>query len=477
VKDVKFINLRTYTHYTIGMGIGNEISRAKDALSKGHDGVAISDQMSLAGSVSLINFAKSQKVPVVIGVDFNITEDASIKNAMDKFSRVLLIAKNKTGLTNLNKLVTMASKLNRFYYKPRIGINDLIENKEGIIVVSGDVNSIFVKNDSKDKNKGLTQDILSEMLGEEKSSVSSESMVERFKSEFGDDLYLEISLLDSSWEWSDKKKEWEPIGINKQEALNLKKMELAKKYGIKTVITYPSYMENPELKMAQDIALSNSYHGRSGWVFNEVFSTKTKEEIVSLRDMIAPYIDDQTLFYSMNNTFEIGEKCAGVTYNKKPILPKVDYSKLMNDEERASTAEFIKDLLSKNNNPDLECLVNQALDGDDALMATFKVLREKKRMKFDDKEYLERLVRELCVIQRNGIIQLCDYFLVLVIIGKFVKDNKDKGFMQGPGRGSAAGCLVSWGLGIVDVDPIKWGLLFERFLVKERIGTFIYEGL
>lgn len=155
-----------------------------------------------------------------------------------------------------------------------------------------------------------------------------------------------------------------------------------------------------------------------------------------------------------------------------PHLPSIKYEESVvnqGDEWELKFQEVKKQVESLH--PGMYELFEVA-EEDISLKTSLKIMIRNEKVDFKNKVHLERLNEELRVIQRNGIIKLCDYFLLLEDVTHFVRSN---GFLRGFGRGSGAGSLVAYALDITDCDPIHFDLLFERFLTKERVGKLNFE--
>jgi DNA polymerase III alpha subunit len=172
------------------------------------------------------------------------------------------------------------------------------------------------------------------------------------------------------------------------------------------------------------------------------------------------------------NTVEVLNKCKNLTLEFEPILPKIKHEENpVNKNENLEKKLNVLKGSFEGIDDEFVSLIKLS-ESDDAFRTALKIIIKNKKVDFTNDQYRERLIFEIKTIQRNGIIKLIDYFLLLEDVTNFVRSN---GHMKGPGRGSAGGSLFAYALDITDVDPIKYNLLFSRFLAKDRIGTMDFE--
>jgi DNA polymerase-3 subunit alpha len=390
----------------------------------GYTSCPLTDHGSLASAHQFIKSCESKGIKPIIGNEIYVCKQhSSIKNEENrKLEHMVLLAKNKSGYFNLVKLTSAANSYDSFYYKPRLSLNELVPFKGSLIAFTGHPGSIvgnILCGDNllscvniEDGSKLITDDIM---------TAAREKLIE-IKNIFGDDLYLEIQLFDS---------ERCPGFICLANALR----QLGKELDIKCIACIDAHYVKQEDAEIQRIALCSSLkmkmkdvtdklrHGEDvpmGGFFksdqyyihtldNLLRCGNTQEEIGNLK-----LIEDQTESYSLEH---------------KPRLPQFSYEE-----------------------DDYDLLVRKCREG----------WKRRLTNTWDKKLYGDRVKMELRTIRRT---KLASYFLILADCINFMKE---RGYLIGSGRGSSAGSLVCYLLGITEVDPIKHNLIFERFMNPAR---------
>ena len=346
----------------------------------------------------------------IIGCEFNVCKDHTNKSVKDYGSRWVFLAKNKNGYQNLIKLASIAYTQG-FYYLPRIDRALVEKYHEDVIVLSGghmgEISNLIL-------NVGETQ--------------AEESLL-WWKSLFGEDLYLEINR----------------HGLESEDVLNEVLLRFADKHGVKLIASNNSYYVNREDAVAHDVllcvkegALVNTPIGkgmgkRFGFENNEYYFKSPQE----MKQLFADI--PQAIF----NIQEIVDKCEAYSLSREVLLPKFDIPEAfidpMDDELGTKNGEngFLRHLA-------YEGAARRYGEISDAIR--------------------ERMDFELKTIENTG---YPGYFL---IVQDFCTEARKMGVSVGPGRGSAAGSVVAYCTGITNVDPIKYDLLFERFLNPDRIS-------
>ena len=463
LSSIKFVNLHSHSHFSLLDGVGTVRDHITECMKKGHSGVCITDHGVMTGCIQLyrlsndMGFAnklgKFNKIPIVVGSELYITEDIQKREPDNKYNHITVYAKDKIGYKNLSELTSIGSKEDHFYSRPRIGKSELFSKKSGLIVTSGCFIGMIPQ--SIYKKTGREEDILLE-----------------FKREFGDDFYIEIHLSNINKKWDKTLKKHVEQSFNPQELVNVRLIELAKKHDIKMIICQDSHMPKKEHHFVQSIMIWNSPSGKDGWHFPDAYYTMSVEDMYEKCRDNAPYISDEDFIHGCTNTIEILEKCGKLNLDFKPILPKIDYdSHYVNKIESLERKIKILESSFLDIDPEFYEIIRLS-ETDPALRAAIKVIIKNKKIDLTDDRYRSRIIFEIKTIQRNGIIKLIDYFMLLEDVTNFVKNNN---FLRGPGRGSAGGSLFAYALDITDVDPIKYDLLFSRFLTKERIGSMEFD--
>jgi DNA polymerase III alpha subunit len=469
---IPFVNLRTFSHYSMLLAVGTPEEHLKAAKAAGHSGVAIADNVSMAGSIQLHKLAKDNNFPCVIGAHLYVTEDLNVRDPDHKYDRLLVFVQSWQGYQNLCQLVTAASLEDHLYYRPRVSFEELFKFKEGLIISTSDASSPF-------GHSILNAD------GRER------ELLQLFKKEFGENLYCEISLADQGHRWNKDLRAFVPED-NKQEIVNKRMLELAKELGVVSYLTMPSYMPRKDQYMIQKIVISNSPTGKDGWHFHEPQYTMSLPELYARKEMIAPYISDELFTELCKNSVQVLEKAQDFKPIFKPLLLKIDYAEhaLNKDPELekkmllmekyfskvdpdfaemlALTRENKKIQLASKLFPELADKLEE-FTKDDALRLSLKVIFDLKKVDLLDETSRKRITREFKVIQRNGVFRFCDYFLPLEDVVRFHREN---GYERGFGRGSGGSSIICYGMDISDVDPIPYVLDFDRFVTLERLGRF-----
>lgn len=453
--EIKFVNPVSHSHFSIPYGVGNVKMHLKQAKKLGHAGYCLTDIGSLAGMMDGFKYSKElEKFPFAFGAELNIIDSLENRDKVHRYFNIVCIAKNMEGYKNLCRLISESGKPDHFYYKPRISLEELIEKKEGLIVLSGNMRSMIAESIIKKSNQ-------------------EDTLIEIFKTFFQDDFYIQLNYMPQNFTFDWKKKDWIDVGFDPQALVNERLIELSKKHNVKTLLNQNAFMPESHFKLQQDILLSNheEFKGK-GYAEKNIYCLKSVEEMYDEISKKCPYISDELFVDSCKNSIELINKAKNIKLNFKPALPKINYdeNEVNLDIHHEENFYKVKDVVAGSS----ESMLNMfdLAEKDAALKTTIKIIIKNDKVDFAKPEYMNRLAFELKVIQRNGVIQLLDYFLLLEDVTHFVyKINKSRGY----GRGSGAGSLLAFSLGITDVDPLEYGLLFERFLTKERIGKLVFE--
>jgi DNA polymerase-3 subunit alpha len=421
-----FAHLRNHTTYSILNSTTDVIELVKFAADMKLPAVGITDTGNLMAAFHFVTAvgnhnAKMKKeaetagaefkpMKAVLGSEIYVCRDHTDKTTKDNGFLIPFFAKNKQGYKNLSMLSSI-SHTDGFYYVPRIDKNVLLAHKEDLIVTSG----------------SLSGEIPSLLLNV--GELQAEEAVVWWKSQFGSDFYFEINR----------------HGLPEEDHLNAFLLEMAKKYDIKYFASNNTYYLKKEEAEAHDFLLcikdnakKNEPIGRGhGYRFgfpNDEFYFKSPEEMQALFADIPEAIDTIS---------EIIEKIEPFELKRDILLPEFEIPEQFRDERDA------KDHGKRGENGYLRHL---AFEG------------AKKRYGEITEEIRNRLDFELETIRNTG---YPGYFL---IVQDLIAAARKMGVWVGPGRGSAAGSLVAYTIGITNIDPLKYGLLFERFLNPERIS-------
>jgi DNA polymerase-3 subunit alpha len=416
---MSYVGLHVHTHYSLFDGIATPQEYVDRAASLGMPAIAITDHGSLSGHREMFRAAKEKGIKPILGIEGYITrdrldhEDKKAKNdPLDlNYNHLIILAKNDIGLENLNKLNEIGWT-EGFFKKPRIDWKVLEQYKEGLIITSGCLSGVLAKAIESDN------------------FAYAKEHIKWCKETFGDDYYIEVMPHN-------------PAEINN--AL----LELADEFGVKPVVTPDCHHSDPSQKEIQELKLIlNSYANKT----EKDVTYEESKEYDNLMDRL-DYLYGAERQMSFNK-FEIHLLSDEEMHNamKAQGIDREDMYEatieIMNKIEEYSIKDH-QDLLPvqyKDPNGELYELAMAGL----------------KERGIDSQEYIDRLDEEMKVIQDKN---FGPYFLV---VRSMIAWAKKEDIMVGPGRGSAAGSLLCYALGITDIDPIKHGLLFFRFINPER---------
>ena len=456
LEKIQFVNFHAHTAFSILDGVGTVKDHLSESIAKGHQGCCITDHGVMSGCLPLYNLAKDKDflkkagrdkpVPIAMGSELYITRDINEKNPENKYNHITVLAKNQIGYKNLCFLTSVASKEDHFYSRPRIGLQELLDHKEGLIVTSG----CFI---------GMIPQAIHRDTGEE------DDLVEMFKKEFGEDFYLEIHITDISRKWDKTLKKHVNQGFNPQEKVNVRLIELSKKYNVKTIIAQDSHMPKKEHHFIQSIMIWNSPSGKEGWHFADAYYMMSVEEMYKKSQKVTPYIDDDLFLKSCANTMEILDKCKDCKLEFEPLLPTMQYESHPVNADPALHKELDSKLAElevyyKETDKDFARLLEISHE-DFALRTALKVIVSNKKVDISNDEARHRLTHEINTIQRNGILKLIDYFMLLEDVTKFVRDS-------GHARGFGRGCLTEDALVLTKESGYK---KIKDVIVGEHVYT------
>jgi len=413
LKPSDFVHLHNHTHHSLLDGL-TKIPDLVDMVKKmGMEAVAITDHGTMSGSIELYKSAIEAGVKPIIGLEAYVATRSRFDRdpAKDKLRyHITLLAMNNKGYQNLMRLSSLAN-LEGMYYKPRID-HDLLEKyNEGIIVLSGCSSGELgenLRNDNYEKAKEIAQ---------------------WYKSVFGDRYYLEMQNHD----WEVQKK------INKYLA------KLSVDINVPLVISNDGHYLLKEDQDAHEILLcvgTGSFLSDT----NRMSLSEFDLHVTNPSEIIAKWGDEFP--EAILNTKKIADRCnvsldlGGILI---PTFPTPD---------GLSEKEYLDKLVYRG--------LAWRYGGISREQAM--TLDIKKAKKIIPKSVLERANYELDVVDKMG---FDGYFL---IVQDFINWGKDRGIIFGPGRGSAAGSIIAYSLRITELDPLKYNLLFERFLNPDRIS-------
>jgi len=431
LEDAEFSHLHNHSQFSILQSTISIHDLVQAAATQKMNAVAITDHANMMGAFHFIKEIKAnnsavkqrnaealekgepaleQEIKPIIGCEFFVCEDHTNKNVKDYGYQMVLLAKNKKGYHNLAKLSSIAYT-NGFYYVPRIDRKLIQQYKDDIIVLTG---NLYGEVSGKILNVGENQ---------------AEEALLWWKDQFGNDLYLEIMR----------------HGQEDEDRVNQVLLEFAKKHHVKLIATNNTYYEAKEDANAHDILLcvkdgekQATPIGRGrGYRYglpNQEYYFKSQNEMKALFKEVPEAIV---------NIQEVVDKIEAYELARDVLLPKFDIPaefKVTEDETDAGKR------------------------GENAYLRHITYKGAEKRYPELTPEIKERIDFELQTIENSG---YPGYFL---IVEDFIREARNMDVSVGPGRGSAAGSVVAYCLKITNIDPLKYDLLFERFLNPDRVS-------
>jgi DNA polymerase-3 subunit alpha len=397
-------------------GLNSPADLVKAAKDAGQHAIAITDHGTLSSHRDFQIACKEQGIKPILGVEAYISPtdrfDRSSKTdkSIQAYNHIILLAKNKKGLENINTLQELAWN-EGFYHKPRIDREILNEYKQGIIVLSGCLNGLI--------SKAIERGDFSE----------AKITLKDFQKNFGEDFYVEVQ--------SHNPKE-----------VNEKLLELADELKIKAVATGDAHFAKGEDKVLEEAMLILSTNPK----MDKEADFDMSRQMTNMLDRFNYLYPDRRISFQDYNLFiQTHDEISTDFYNAG--IQRTDiYSNTMEIADKIEDYDFYRalDLLPVPKTNADEKLKELAYEG------------LKSKGLHENINYIERVEEELKIIKDK---KFASYFLVIADMINWAKTNS---IMVGPGRGSAAGSLVCYSLGITDVDPIKYDLLFFRFINPDR---------
>ncbi|MGI9404577.1 MAG: DNA polymerase III subunit alpha, partial [Hyphomicrobium sp.] len=412
----KFVHLKVHSAYSLLEGALTIPALAKLAVAHGFPALGLSDSNNLSGALEFSDKLAAAGIQPIIGVTLNVDfeeneaetiERSGTQVAVSGDGLVALFAMSEAGYANLLKLVSGAHLASADVAQPYITVAALAAHAEGLIALTGGPDGPFDK-----------------ALREAQCDLA-EARLARLQSIFDDRLYVELQR----------------HGLKIEHEVEPQLLRLAYAHKIPIVATNEAYFNSPDDYEAHDALLCIA-EGR--YVVEDDRRRVTPEHALKSSGQIAEVFFD--LPEALENTIEIAKRCAFRPKARKPILPRFvaagdDVSET--EQSRLEAAE----------------LRRQAEAGLKERLAASPPAPG-----FNTADYEKRLAYEIDIISR---MKFAGYFL---IVADFIKWAKSHSIPVGPGRGSGAGSLVAWSLTITDLDPLRFGLLFERFLNPERLS-------
>ncbi len=465
-----FIHLHVHTYYSILDGQSPVEKLVDKAVANGMRGMAITDHGNMFGVKELFNYCnkingklKDQgKEPFkpIFGCEMYVARRTKADHVKEKGDaggyHLIVLAKNYHGYKNLIKLVSRAW-VDGFYSKPRTDRADLEKYHEDLIVcsacIAGEVPAKILKGDIP----------------------GAREAIEWHKRVFGDDYYLELQRHEVKDPNQRANRETFPL----QQRANKEILKLAKEYGIKVVCTNDCHFVDQENAEAHDhllcLSTGKELNDPTRMLYSKQEWFKTREEMNEIFSDVPE---------ALSNTLEILDKVDTYSIDHSPIMPffpiPAEFGTEEDTRKRISPEELFREFTTDENGKEIMSHEEaekkiKKLGGIDKLYRIKFEADYLAKLAYDGAKRLygeplsdevhERVKFELHIMKTMG---FPGYFL---IVQDFINSAQDElGVMVGPGRGSAAGSVVAYCLGITKIDPIKYDLLFERFLNPDRIS-------
>ena len=460
-----FVHLHVHTQYSILDGASSIKGIIKRAKELGMPALAITDHGNMFGVKEFHDAAVREGIKPIIGCEVYVVKNHREKDKDEKAGdHLILLAKNLTGYHNLVKIVSY-SWLDGFYYKPRIDKELLRRHREGLICCSACLGG------------ELPQSIMFGNPGD------PDRVVGEFREIFGDDYYLEMQLHPTG-DMRDREV------CDNQRKVNARILDLAAKHGIKYIASNDVHFILAEDAEAHDrlICLNTGRDlddpNRMKYTFQEYL--KSEEEMAAL------FPDNPE---ALATTLEIVGKVEEYSLAHAPLMPvfpipedfhidpaalKETLARSVHDgdkdteEQRTANEELRQQILAA---PSAEDFVAahpeyaEKLDTAKQFRYLEHLTYEGARKRYCD-EHSPELSGEVCerIRYELGTMEWMGYPGYFLIVWDLIRAAREMGVAVGPGRGSAAGSVVAYALGITNIDPIKYDLLFERFLNPDRIS-------
>lgn len=455
-----WVPLHVHSQYSILDALASVEAIAEKASEFKMPAVALTDHGNLFGAVDFYKACKSAKVKPLIGCEVYVAPDSRFDKKKEYGAKsayhLTLIAKNRAGYRNLCKLSSLGYT-EGFYYHPRVDRGLLKELSLGLICLSGCLASRISETALKGKYEDLVNEILwhKEVYGEDfylelqRHTMTEEAMQE-------DGMHLESWLLQQYRDF-----------IQKQALVNSLLVRASNELGIKCVATNDShYIERGDWR-AHEVLL-NIQSGEPCEIWEKDQFGNPKFKVANPKRRTYPshecyfksQVEMQRLFSdlpeALNNTLEVAEKCSlelDFTAKHYPVYipPTLENRSHTHEEQAKAVEEFLWSLCR-------EGIKKRYTE--ERLLKIREIYPEKDPMAVVE----DRLAYEMSVIVPKG---MSDY---LLIVWDFINWAKTNGIPMGPGRGSGAGSIVLYLIGITDIEPLRFFLFFERFINPERIS-------
>ena len=422
----KYIPLHVHTHYSLLDGLSKPSDIVKRCQNIGVSSCAITDHGSISGTVQFYSKLKQNGIKPILGCELYVPQkDSKEKNRENgKLDHLVVLAKNLAGWKTLIKIVSESNNPERYYHKPRIDIDTLGDLLDGnLVAITGHLGSTLAR-----------QIIPGDKINDDWKKKGQDH-ISKLTNAFGTgNVFLEAQLID---------KEMNPSQVELTDCIRT----LGGLMDTKVICTPDAHYDKQSDAVDQRILLCNNMKITLSQINHKLqngqdvplscFFNSDKYYIPSPEEMAELHTQEE-----IENTIYVDSMCEEYDILSQPILPPFNYPDKYN-----SDSDFLRDLCRSGwRHNKLNSLSQE-----------------------DQDKYVKRLKYEFDVLHGAG---LSSYFLIVQDIVNHIKENK---WLPGPGRGSAAGCLVSYLLGITAIDPMQYGLIFDRFYnagrnTKDRVS-------
>ncbi len=410
------IHLHVHTKYSLLDGMMHIEDIAERLKEIGQDTIAITEHGNLYSNVEAFSKLSKEGIKVINGCEMYICDDVEVTNKDSKYHHLVLLCKNEQGRLNLNWLVSQ-STLHKYYGRPRIDFKMLEEHHEGLICLSacmaGEVSRALENNDDK----------------------LAESIALKYKKLFGEDYYIEYQAHE----------------VMEQQELNFKLINLANKLDIKYVVTCDAHYVRPEDEKYHNIFIQIGSQREAGEIYKDCY-LQSEQEVVD-----KCFLTQQYTQQAIATTHEIANKCENTIPLSAPIIPHVPVPKQYSSELKYLQALCNEGFKQKGfatwTYEQWKKYLTDEIHKEDGTIEMVELVH------FDSaaeirKRYIDRAKYEMNALKEMG---FEGYYL---LVHSYVNAAKRRGIARGSGGGS----LLAYLCGIVDIDPIKYGLYFERFI-------------
>lgn len=410
------IHLHVHTKYSLldsTMHIEDIAERLKEI---GQDTIAITEHGNLYSNVESLSKLSKAGIKVINGCEVYICNDVNVKDSDNRYNHLILLAKNEQGRRNLNWLVSQ-STLYKYYNRPRIDFEMLKSHHEGLICLSacmaGEVSRAIMNNED----------------------ALAESIALKYKSLFGDDYYIEYQAHD----------------VEEQQRLNVELIKLANKLGIKYVVTCDVHYARPEDEKYHSVFVQVGTSREAGEIYKDCY-LQSEADVIENCFWTRQYTEQ-----AIATTHEIAGKCENTIPLSAPIIPHVPVP-----DKYKSELAYLQDLCNQGfkdkgfstwTYEQWDKYLTDEIEDSNGDVTKVKLVQFNSAAEIR-KIYIDRAKYEMHALKEMG---FEGYYL---LVHSYVNAAKRRGIARGSGGGS----LIAYLCGIVDIDPIKYGLYFERFI-------------